>query len=109
MSKMIQKDFCRARAAWLAEVERDEEALKERHGSDFLLPVNHAKQSLDFHSLRHTCGAWLAMSNVHLKTIQPIMRHSTITLTLNTYGHLLPGAEPDAIATLGTFLDADGQ
>lgn len=108
MSKMIQKDFDLARAAWLAEVEKDEKALKERMKSDFLLPVNHSKQSIDFHSLRHTCGAWLAMAGVHLKTIQVIMRHSTITLTLDTYGHLMPGAEPDAIAKLKTMFKAPG-
>jgi hypothetical protein len=32
--------------------------------------------------------------------IQTIMRHSTITLTMDTYGHLFPGSEADAIDRL---------
>jgi integrase len=45
-------------------------------------------------------GAWLAMKGVHPKTIQTIMRHKTITLTMNTYGHFFPNAEPAAIAEI---------
>ncbi len=52
---------------------------------------------LDFHALRHTCGAWLAIAGVQPKVIQSVLRHSSIQLTLDTYGHLLPGAEEDAI------------
>jgi hypothetical protein len=32
------------------------------------------------------------------------MRHETTTLTMDTYGHLIPGAEPDAIAQIGELL-----
>ena len=59
---------------------------------------------LDFHSLRHTCGSWLAMAGVNPKVIQSVMRHSTITLTLDRYGHLFPGAERDAANALGKAL-----
>ena len=55
---------------------------------------------LDFHSLRHTCGAWLAASGAHPKVIQSIMRHSTITLTMDTYGHRLMEQESQALAKL---------
>ena len=55
---------------------------------------------LDFHSLRHTCGAWMAMANVRCKTVQTVMRHSTITLTMDTYGHLFPGQEAEAVGKL---------
>ncbi len=54
----------------------------------------------DFHSLRHTCGSWLAASGAHPKVIQSIMRHSTITLTMDTYGHRLVEQESQALAKL---------
>ena len=54
----------------------------------------------DFHSLRHTCGTWLAASGAHSKVIQSIMRHSTITLTMDTYGHRLMEKESQALAKL---------
>ena len=54
-------------------------------------------ERIDFHALRHTCGFWLVSEGVNIKTVQSIMRHSTIKLTLDTYGHLLQNAEEDAI------------
>lgn len=71
---------------------------------DFLRPIDANGHVLDFHSLRHTTGAWLAIAGVNPKTIQTIMRHSTITLTLDTYGHLMPGAERDASEIIGKML-----
>jgi integrase len=100
MASMLRADLATAREAW-ASVQKDK---KEVPKSDFLLPENHAKEQLDFHSLRHTCGAWLAMRGVHPKTIQTVMRHKTITLTMDTYGHLFPNAEPAAIAEIGEIL-----
>jgi hypothetical protein len=62
-----------------------------------LLPTNEAGDELVFHALRHTCRAWLAIGGNQPKVIQSVMRHSTITLTLDTYGHLLAGAETAAV------------
>jgi hypothetical protein len=36
------------------------------------------------------------------------MRHSTITLTMDAYGHLLPGAEADAADRLGAMVSLTG-
>ena len=41
-------------------------------------------------ALRHTCGAWAALGGAHPKAVQTLMRHSAITLTMDTYGHLFP-------------------
>jgi len=54
----------------------------------------------DFHALRHTCGEWLALAGVHPKVIQEVMRHYTITLTMDAYGHLLPRQTADTIGEL---------
>ena len=54
----------------------------------------------------HTCGAWLAMAGVHPKVVQTVMRHGSITLTMDTYGHLFPGQEADAIAKVQDLITA---
>ena len=59
---------------------------------------------IDFHSLRHTCGAWLAMTGAYPKVVQQVMRHQSITLTMDTYGHLFPGQEADAAARMSQML-----
>jgi len=54
----------------------------------------------DFHSFRHTTGTWLTQSGVHPKVAQDIMRHSDITLTVNTYTHVLMEKKTQAIDAL---------
>jgi len=102
---MLRQDMRAARAKWLAEVADDETALQQREQSDFLAVINHEAQRLDFHCLRHTCGAWLAMAGAHPKVVQTVMRHSVITLTMDTYGQLFPGQEADAVDRLPDMLD----
>jgi hypothetical protein len=45
-----------------------------------------------------------AMTGAHPKVVQVVMRHSTITLTMDTYGHLFPGQEADAVAKLPNMM-----
>ncbi|HZT97414.1 MAG TPA: site-specific integrase [Chloroflexota bacterium] len=43
-----------------------------------------------FHDLRHTYAGFLIAQGAHPRAIMERMGHSSITVTLNTYGHLLP-------------------
>jgi integrase len=46
------------------------------------------RERLRLHSLRHTCGSWLAMQGVPMKAIQAILGHSTMQITSETYSHV---------------------
>lgn len=105
-AEMLRKDLEDARKIWLGEVKDDPQEFDRRMKSDFLQTKNNAGEVLDFHSLRHTCGAWLAQAGCYPQTIQAIMRHSTINLTMNTYGHLFPGQEAQAIAKLPAMMSS---
>ena len=104
MAAMLREDLAAARRAWLRECLGDLDAYIAREQSDFLATQNHNGEVLDFHSLRHTCGAWLAMAGEQPKLVQTVMRHSSITLTLDTYGHLWPGQQAEAARRLGTIM-----
>jgi len=104
VADMLRADLADAREAWLDEARDDPDEHGRRVQSDFLLHANHEGEVLDFHALRHTCGAWLAMVGVHPKTVQSVMRHSTITLTMDTYGHMFPGQEAEAVSRLPDML-----
>lgn len=65
---------------------------KQHRAFDFLAGKCREGEVVDFHRLRHTSGAWLAMTGAHPKVVQSVMRHSNFTLTLDTNGHLFPGA-----------------
>ena len=107
MAEMLRTDLDHARKAWLHEARHDPESFANREQSDFLTTKNHDGESLDFHALRHTCGGWLAMSGAHPKSIQSVMRHSSIVLTMDTYGHLIPGQEAETVARFSDLLCND--
>lgn len=55
-----------------------------------------------FHDLRHTYAALLIAEGAHPRAIMERMGHSTINVTLGTYGHLFPSID----AQLNDALDA---
>ena len=46
-----------------------------------------------FHDLRHTFGSLLIQDGASLAYVKDQMGHSSIQITVDTYGHLIPGAD----------------
>ena len=61
------------------------------------------QRPLRFHDLRHTHASWLIAKGAHAKAIQERLGHSSITVTMDTYGHLMPEIDQG----LADMLDAD--
>lgn len=104
VADMLRADLAAARKQWLDEVKHDPDARAKRAESDFLAVTNHQGESLDFHSLRHTCGSWLALQGIQPNVIKTVMRHCSITLTMDTYGHLLPDQHADAVGGMASMM-----
>ncbi len=47
-------------------------------------------ETMRLYDLRHTCATLLLARNVHPKYLQELLGHASITLTLDTYSHVLP-------------------
>jgi integrase len=47
--------------------------------------------NIRLHDLRHTCATLLLSKGVHPKLVQDLLGHATISITLDTYSHVLPG------------------
>ena len=60
--------------------------------------------SVRFHDLRHTAATLLLAQKVDPRTIMETLGHSQISLTLNTYSHVLPALQKDAAAKLDAVL-----
>jgi integrase len=58
------------------------------------------KAPLRFHDLRHTCASLLIAAGAHPKAIQERLGHSSIQITMDRYGHLLPGVHESTTAAL---------
>jgi integrase len=56
------------------------------------------------YDLRHTHATLLLKANVNPKIVQERLGHSSITLTLDTYSHVLPGMQDEAANKLGKML-----
>lgn len=50
-------------------------------------------RQVTFHSLRHTFASLLLSKGIDPLYVSRQLGHSTITITMDTYGHLLPGAQ----------------
>ncbi len=61
----------------------------------------------DFHALRHTLGTNLARAGVHPKTAQRLMRHSTITLTMDLYTIAAMEQVTDAVDKLPDLFESE--
>lgn len=60
---------------------------------------------LGFHEGRHTFASIAIAAGLNAKTLSTYLGHATITITLDRYGHLMPGSEVEARAMLDAFLD----
>ena len=59
---------------------------KARHGYEFR-----------FHDLRHTHASLLLAQGAHVKVVQERLGHASVTMTMDTYSHLLPGVQEAAV------------
>jgi integrase len=64
-----------------------------------------ALEPIGFHDCRHTYAAFMIAAGVNAKALSTYMGHSSITTTLDRYGHLLPGNESEAAQRLETWLE----
>jgi len=53
-----------------------------------------------FHSLRHTFATRMLEANVSAKVVQDILGHADVTLTLNTYSHVIGTTAHDQMAKI---------
>jgi integrase len=53
------------------------------------------------YELRHTFATLWLESGEHPKVLQEILRHSRISVTLDTYSHVIPHMQRDAMSRFG--------
>jgi integrase len=57
-----------------------------------------------FHALRHTAASLLLAQGVHPRVVMEQLGHSQISLTMNTYSHVIPALERDAADRMNALL-----
>ena len=59
------------------------------------------------HDLRHTAATLLLSKGIHPKIVQEILGHSTISITLDTYSHVLPNMQKGAVRAMQELISLD--
>jgi integrase len=62
---------------------------------------------LTLHDCRHTFASLAIAAGVNFKALSGYMGHSSVAITLDRYGHLMPGNEAEAADLLDTYLGAN--
>jgi len=52
------------------------------------------------HDLRHTCATLLVSKGVHMKIVQELLGHANISQTMDTYSHVLPNMQGEAVIAM---------
>jgi integrase len=60
-----------------------------------------------FHDLRHSAATILLAMKVPVKVIQELLGHSSIAVTLNVYGHVLPSMQEEAMDRMEQLFGKD--
>ena len=60
-----------------------------------------------FHDLRHTCATLLLTKGVHPKIVSEMLGHSSVSITLDVYSHVIPGLGDAAALAMEDALGGD--
>jgi integrase len=63
-------------------------------------------ERITLHECRHTFASLMVAAGVNAKALSTFMGHANISITLDRYGHLMPGTEAEAAELLDSYLNA---
>jgi integrase len=90
----------RADDAWESANTAEREAAEEEDREPKLL------ERITPHECRHTFASLMIAAGVNAKALSTFMGHASISITLDRYGHLMPGSEEEAASLLDGYLAA---
>ena len=62
---------------------------------------------ITLHECRHTFASLMIAAGVNAKALQTYMGHASVSITLDRYGHLMPGSEAEAAGLLEAYLTVE--
>ena len=71
------------------------------------LPEQAGMATMRFHDLRHSCASLLLAQGVAPRVVMETLGHSRISVTLDTYTHVLPALQREAADAMDRALGLD--
>ncbi len=85
----------RARYAWAT--------TRQREDQQNAIPTAERLRPIGLQECRHTAVSQMLDAGITIDKVSKFIGHASITITIDRYGHLLPGGEDDAIALLDNY------
>jgi integrase len=80
------------------------ENFRNRYFKKTLKAIGLKDNSLTLYALRHTCATLLLIAGINPKVVSERLGHASVTMTLDTYSHVLPTMQETATEELSTYL-----
>lgn len=99
--KTASQPFCpgtihnRARRAW--------ETARKLEDKANVIPEGERIRPIGLHDSRHTAVSHMLDAGITIDKVSKFMGHASITVTIDRYGHLLPGGEAEAAEILNEY------
>jgi integrase len=90
--------IARARSAWAATA-----VGAFMRGASPAVPL----EPIGLHAARHTAASVMIAAGVNVKALSEFLGHASITITLDRYGHLMPGNETEAVGLVDAYLERE--
>lgn len=65
--------------------------------------------SIRFHDLRHTAATLLFVQGIHPKVVSEMLRHASVSITLDLYSHVLPNMQRETVGRMDELLNDSGE
>ncbi len=60
------------------------------------------------YDMRHTAATMLLLAGIHPKVVSEMLGHSSVTITLTVYSHVLPMLQQEAAGVMNRLLGGGG-
>jgi len=112
--RQARTEYDRDKAVWGAGFHDDSYVIRQENGEPFKpdsithkwrrFEKKHGLSHIKFHGLRHSNATALIQAGVSPKVVQQRLGHADVTITLNTYTHVLPSMDQDAASRLDNIV-----
>lgn len=85
----------RARRAW--------KLAREREDEEDVIPEDERVRPIGLYDCRHTAVSRMLDAEISIDKVSKMMGHTSITITIYRYGHLLPVGEAEAAALVDAY------
>jgi integrase len=80
-------------------------AADQRALAEAKMPEKSKRKEQQNHKLRSVCtSAFMLCGGIHPKVVQELLGHASVTITLDTYSHVLPSMQGEAAEKINSML-----